>query len=730
MAGHRFFLRLPDGDVTAALEIMRRLLDPRSTALPHVTVRYNSPKMTRSVDHLYLGAAVPEVDILGVGTFDVFGSTADRLAILVLRCEVEALEWLHYKPRYADTFFHITLYDGEPSALAAAALDRLSRMPWRFRVAGEGRIVSRSPHSDRDTDGKPRLSRAAERMYSRVFGCEGTDLAKLTEGERLDRLVILADSMHRSSQVEDMEGDHPARAGEIVHSASPVFVQEGFWSEMELPGVGDPRVESAQRRATGTVLTPPELAIEVAREALKALPEGLDIRFADPAIGTGMLFAATRHAAGAARISRAVGYERDEERGRATAYRWRRWGLEVQTGDFIGRDLTATEQFNLVLANPPYLRYEMQDREVVEAAARRIARAVGVEIPTRANLFVHFVLAAHSLMAPEAAAGWILPADFMSATYARGLRHYFAEKVTLLRVHLYDTNEMVFDNARITPAVVVFRNSPPSSRGSVMFTYGGTPEAPGRRLLVARSDLAEGRSWGPLPAAHSKPRVRSTTIGDYFVVRRGLATGGNAFFVISDEKREALGAPDPWVVPVLPKSRFLSGAVIRSDEAGVPLGIPLQWLIDSDMTVEDVRPSNPKFAAYLDGVAEAVRGGTIVSRRRHVFKQEAARPAPFLCIAMARLSAEDAFAAGNRRFLWNTSSAIALNNYHTLEPRGDLAEALESGSVGHWEILEALRGVGESELVRFGRLHSAGLLKLEPGDVRSIPFSLKVDATA
>lgn len=720
-------MRLPDGEVSAAFEVMRRLLDPDSTALPHVTLRYNSPRLTRSVDDMYFDAAVPEIDLLDVGTFDEFGSTADKVSVLVLRCEVEALEWLHYKPRYGDTtFFHLTLYEGGPSALAAAALQRLSALDWRIRLIGEGRIVAMSPHAARDSAGRPRMSGHARRLHSDLFGRESAAPADLSEAERLRRIVALAEFVHRSRQVRTLESDQSARSGIIAGPRSRPYLQEAFWSEMELPGVRDDDAERRARRATGTVITPPELAIEVARETLKLLPEDLDVRFADPAIGTGMLFAAIRHAAGMSRIARAVGFERDEDRGRATAFRWRRSGLEVFTGDFLSREDGGGEGYNLVLANPPYLRYEMQDREAAALTARRLSRMLGVSVPTRANSFVHFVLASHALMERGAAAGWVLPADFMSATYARGLRQYLGGKVTLTRVHLYDTNEMVFDNARITPAVVVFRNVPPSDRSVVRFTYGGTPEAPGRTVLVPASELAKGDSWGLITAAPSSVREAYATVGDYFIVRRGLATGGNSFFVLSDERRQLLEAPDSWLRPVLPKSRFVPGSVIRADESGVPVGVPLQWLIDSEDTIASARRASPKFARYLQDVPDEVRMGTIVSRRRSIFKQAGAFPAPFVCIAMARLSSAVRDGEDNRRFLWNASSAIALNNYHTLTPRAGLAEDLASGRTGFWDVLAALRRIPEVELARVGRLHSAGLLKLEPADVRALPITLEL----
>ena len=643
----------------------------------------------------------------------------------MLRCEVESLEVLHYKPQFADTFFHLTLYDGAPSDLAARALTLLREFPWRLRLVGEGRVVRRSPHAERSADGEPSLTAGAVRLIEDVFRVPPTMLAKWSDSERIEGVKVLAELIHNSDQVQPLSGDLPARSTPFSSAPRAAFVQEAFWSSEELPGASDRIRESRLRADTGTVLTPPELAIEMAREALRHASEDEPISFVDPAIGTGMLFAALRRELGQRNLLRAVGFESNEDRGRQTAYRWRRSGMEVLTGDFLSQDLESIGKFNLLLANPPYVRYEKQDRDKVSEATEKISLRVGVSIPVRSNLFVHFVLAADALMASGGVAAWILPADFMTATYAKGLRQYLARHVTLIRVHQYDTNEKVFDNARISPAIVIFRKALPPANAGVDFTYGGTPAVPFRAVEIPRSQLSTGESWGSLPAAYSEGRRVGTTVGDYFTVRRGLATGGNSFFILSDGDRAALGVPDDWVRPVLPKSRYLDGPIIHGDAAGVPLIPSVRWLIDSSGSAEDIRVANPRFAAYLDAMPDEVRHSSIVSRRRRPLKQEGARPAPFVFVAMARQSeAGGGREMGNARFYWNMTEAVALNNFHTLHPREEIQEALDSGVVSHADILESLSRIQQDELSRVGRLHASGLLKLEPGDVRALRWTL------
>ena len=75
----------------------------------------------------------------------------------------------------------------------------------------------------------------------------------------------------------------------------------------------------------------------------------------DPAVGTGVFFAAALEVFGRRRVRRALGYEIDGDTAAEAAALWSDLGLNVVNGDFLGG---APDPYaDLVICNPPYVRH-------------------------------------------------------------------------------------------------------------------------------------------------------------------------------------------------------------------------------------------------------------------------------------------------------------------------------------------------------------------------------------
>ena len=101
-------------------------------------------------------------------------------------------------------------------------------------------------------------------------------------------------------------------------------------------------------------------------------------------------------------------------------------------------------------------------------------------------------------------AGWLIPSEFMDVNYGQAVKRYLLDRVTLLRIHRFDPNDVQFSDALVSSAVVWFRKTPPPQDHAVTFTFGGT-------LLnlmsreVSSSALAHEPKWTRFPAAAAHP---------------------------------------------------------------------------------------------------------------------------------------------------------------------------------------------------------------------------------
>lgn len=481
-----------------------------------------------------------------------------------------------------------------------------------------------------------------------------------------------------------------------------------------------------ERNRLGQFATPPGLALEILQAAAALLPAHQAIRFLDPAFGTGAFFGALRAVfpCSSARITEAAGYEIDPAYGGPAAALWADAGLALSVSDFTRARPDA--RFTLVICNPPYVRHHhLSAADKARLQAGTLA-ASGARIGGLAGLYCHFLAQAHGWMAPGAVAGWLIPSEFMDVNYGVAVKRYLLEQVTLVRIHRFDPTRVQFPDALVSSAVVFLRAAPPPPAHAVDFTFGGSVVAPAVTRSVPAAVLAAEPKWTRFPLAGTGDPGGADTVAlsQFFRIKRGLATGDNAFFILNEAEIARRRLPIHLFRPILPGPRHVPDDVIDADADGLPRLARRGFLLDPRLDEATIAAEYPTLAAYLaEGRAKGLPERYLCRHRTLWYAQEVRPPPPLLCTYLGRAG------AGGRafRFILNRSQATVANVWLALYPNTAVARAFAGDSGLAHRVWQALNRVVPAQLADAGRVYGGGLRKLEPGELARLPVPALAD---
>ena len=328
-------------------------------------------------------------------------------------------------------------------------------------------------------------------------------------------------------------------------------------------------------------------------------------------------------------------------------------------------------------------------------------------------------------MQEQGTAIWLIPSEFMDVNYGAAVRRYLTDRVTLLHVHRFCPTDAQFTDALVSSAVVVFSKTTPPPGHRARFLFAGSIDDPRTDALVPLDTLRRSRKWTQFPATLTVSEKEELRLGDIFHIKRGLATGSNSFFILSQDQIEQWQIPNQFLKPILPGPRHLANDVVEALGDGTPNLLPRLFLLDCSEPEEYIKSRWPRFYAYVKAGQEGkIPDGYLASRRAPWYSQERRPPAPYLCTYMGRSrDGKQPF-----RFIWNRSNATAHNVYLMLYPRGPLLHALQEHPDLHSRVFEALKRISPSQLISEGRVYGGGLHKVEPNELAQIPADPVLDS--
>ncbi len=194
--------------------------------------------------------------------------------------------------------------------------------------------------------------------------------------------------------------------------------------------------DASAQKLRGAYYTPPAIASFILHWGING---STDADILEPSCGDGVFLEqmATEHML--FHHATAVEYETVEaEKARAIGLH----DSEVINSDFHRFCLDTEQRFNLVVGNPPFIRYQYYDEEQ-QVLAGEIFKKAGLKRSKLTNAWVTFVVGCSLLLKETGKMGFVIPSELLQVTYAQQLRKYLATSFN--KINIISFENLVFE---------------------------------------------------------------------------------------------------------------------------------------------------------------------------------------------------------------------------------------------------------------------------------------------
>ena len=423
----------------------------------------------------------------------------------------------------------------------------------------------------------------------------------------------------------------------------------------------------------------------------------------------------------------------------------------LRTTDFL--DLSPTDlqrDVDAIVCNPPYTRHDLLSTRYKDELNAQAEAQTGLDIPRTSPLYAYFYYHLREFLDAESRAAVLTPHHFLTREYGTSLKRFLLREFDVKAFVMSDPDTgSRFENAKTTEVVAFLELKPAESDAGVTRFIRVDEDSRYQTVLEAvrnteqgetewgfvncinQADLAPERKWDVFFDPIEMETSHLTPFSELADISRGLQTGENDFFCLSQADIDSTGIDTRFLSRMVPPPRFVDGYDVRPDdwtkysEQGRPT-----WLLYHVDSVESIPETSydeeAECADWCDfsistkstsAVIEYLRHGlsdhkTLQTRKSvHTrdpwYRVERSDTAPILIAPMTRSKV---------RVLLNETDARHLNSYYGIYPESTVGRREQKALLAYLN-----SGFVDGIVSRHQRTLAGGLDKLEPGDIKRLP---------
>lgn len=256
-----------------------------------------------------------------------------------------------------------------------------------------------------------------------------------------------------------------------------------------------------------------------------------------------------------------------EEKVKDIAQKYKSPNLIVEKNDFLDYARVSNEKFSLIIGNPPYINPKLMGEDD-KKRAKQLCDIEKVDTSIMQNMWAAFVVGASRLLQQDGTIFFVLPMEFLQVQYAEKLRSHLEGKFNT--IHIIAFQEAIFTDIEQEVCLVYLSNKTQEEPHILYEIYKDTVS---EELLFSNTIKKNKplKKWSNAILADEEILLLKDKSANYSAVKDmgitapGIVTGGNKFFILTEEKVNEFEC-HAYVLPILQKSSYISENTIIMDD--------------------------------------------------------------------------------------------------------------------------------------------------------------------
>lgn len=364
-----------------------------------------------------------------------------------------------------------------------------------------------------------------------------------------------------------------------------------------------------------------------------------------------------------------------------------------------------SQKFDAIVANPPYNKFQAipnRGRYLTDFLFEYQADLSGYT-----NQCIYFFIKSLNELSVNGRCCYIVPYEFLNTGYGIAVKEYLLKKRTLKGILKFDTKESLFSDAITTSCVLFAENrsldgcffiNSSNIDNLTTFDFDAYIKKNPQDFQPYKT-LNPSEKWLTYFKKDFQTRYRNLIkLSDIGRVQRGIATGNNNFFTLSQSSVKKLGLSENACIPCITKSPDITSIIFDKSE--------LKFLKEQGKKVylfDGTKSQNAADFAYINYGESMGFHKTYLTQHRNPWYSLENKPIAPIWISV--------FSRGKIKVIRNEASIKNLTNFHGFFPHNPNNEEINI------LFCYLLTPIANDILKQNKREYGNGLNKFEPGDL-------------